>query len=555
MKKPTPRTGPCLLESLDVRRLLAFVGGGISTVTGNEYQSVDAIVGIEDGYIAAGTFGHGSDFGRGFKPTPLGSTDLFIALNRASGTSYYTIGGGEDEDDGEIDTDDGRAQFAASPLRTSEDYFRGVSTAAREADEYITALKIGPDGKLYAVIVYRNQISLNTQNKRGYKLSANDEYDLYDSAIVRYSIGSKLAFESAFTITGPFNEIVNDIDFDSAGNLIVAGSFERQADFDPSEKKKIFDPLGRSDAFVAKYKPSGELVYMSQFGGDSARLNEPEAIYGIVVDANDNIYAGGVFAEKADFDPRPGKKNRHFVEAQDATDGFTLKLAGNGTLLWVRTQGGDEFDGIRDVALAPNGGVYSVGYFEDEADVDPTSGKQIFVARGEDDHRAYATDLFTNRFDANGNLIWVKQLAGDGYELIASITSDASGNYILSGSFFGTADFDPSRRQRNLTTPEADIDDINQRDREHNYSGFVAKYSANAKLIDVKQIDGIEEEDVLLNAASLDASGNLFVGGRFKVGFKVDSIIVQTADKPRKDKDLLEDAFSFVFDSSFDVIS
>lgn len=536
------------LDALENRRLLAFATAGASTLTGTEYQSVDAIVAVDGGYVAAGTFSAGADFGNGFKPSPRGYSDIFLTLVRDSGSSVYTIGGGS-KDDGEVKTRDGRAQFVALPRRLSEEYPLGVSSGTRRQDEYVSAMKVGPDGKLYVVFLYRQDISLNTQNRRGFRLAADDQYDLYDSAIVRYSIGKKLAFETAFTLTGPFNDIVHDIDFDSAGNVVVAGSFERLADFDPSSGTKLMNPLGRSDAFVAKYTADGELIYVSQFGSDAADLFEPEAAYGVAVDASDNIYVGGVFAGKADFDPRAGKTNRHWVEADDFTDGFTLKLNPNGTLNWVRAQGGEDFDGIRDVALAPGGGVYSVGYFEDEADVDPTSGVQIFKARPEDgDNNPYATDLFSNRFDADGNLLWVKPLAGDGYELLANAQSDAGGNLVLTGSFFGTADFDPSRRQRILRTPEADTDDQNQRDRENAYSGFIARYSPNAKLLDVTQVDGRAQQDVFLNAGAIDANGNVLTAGRYRLGLIADSITIGTGTDP-DDDEVMESGFALVFGS------
>jgi hypothetical protein len=540
------------LEALEGRRLLAFASSGVSTVTGDEYQSIEAIVPVTGGYVTAGTFSAASQFGNGFAPTPRGYSDAFLTLVKGSTVSSYAIGGGS-SDDGEPKFRDDRAEFAVLPRRMSEDYPFGVSATPRRQDEYIRSMTVGPDGKLYVVLVFRNEVSLNTQNRRGFKLSANQEFDdFYDSAILTYSIGSKLSFERAIQIGGPFNDIVNDIAFDSDGNLIAVGSFERQCDFDPTSGKKLVDPSGRNDAFVAKYTPEGKLLYVSQFGSDTAKLYEPEAAYGVAVDANDNIYVGGAFAEKADFDPRAGKTRRTWVEAEGFTDGFTLKLNPNGTLNWVRAQGGEDFDGIRDVALAPNGGVYSVGYFEDEADLDPTSGIQIFNAAPQgNDNNPTATDLFSNRFDATGNLVWVKPLAGEGFEILASASSDASGNLILAGTFSGRTDFDPSRRQRILTTPESDADDNNQKDRDNAYSGFVAKYSPNAKLINVNQIDGRGEQDVFINAAAIDASGNIYTGGRYRLGLTVDSLTIGTATDV---EDIREDAFALVFGSGFEPI-
>lgn len=543
------------IETLEGRRLLAFVSSGISTLTGNDYQSVDAILPVAGGYVAAGTFTAGTDFGNGFSPAPRGYSDVFLTLVKGSSVSSYAIGGGSG-DDGEIKFRDDRAQFAVLPRRLSEEYLFGPSTAARAQDEYIRTLAVGPDGKLYVVLNFRRETSLNTQNRRGFTLTPQREFsdNFFDSAILRYSInGTKLAFESALQIGGPFNDVVNDIAFDPSGNLIVVGSFERRARFDPSSRTKFVDPLGRSDAFVAKYSPSGQLQWVSSFGSDTAKQFEIESAFGVATDASGNIFVGGAFAGEADFDPRAGKSNRLWIEAEGGTDAFTAKLNPNGTLNWVRTQGGEDFDGIRDVALAPYGGVYSVGYFEEEADVDPTTGVQLFKATPiDDDDDAVATDLFSNRYDASGNLVWVKPLAGEGFEILASASSDTSGNLVLAGSFSGRTDFDPSRRQRILDTPKVDdVRDNNLRDRENAYSGFVVKYSSSAKLLDLNQITGRAGQDVLLNAAAITTNGAVYTGGRYRIGFTVGSTNIGGSTDV---EEVLEDAFALVFNSGLEPI-
>ncbi len=541
------------LESLESRRLLAFVASGVSTVGGDEYQSVDAMIPVSGGYVSAGTFTAGTDFGNGVSPAPRGYSDLFLTLVKGSKTSLYTIGGGSGSD-GKIKVKDNRAEFAALPTRVSEEYPFGVSSSPRRADEYIRAMKIGPDGKLYVVVVFKKDISLNTQNPRALTLSVDDSYDLYDSAILRYSVGSKLTFESAFMITGPFNDIVNDIDFDSAGNLVLAGSFERRCDFDPGSGTKLFEPDGRGDAFVAKYTRRGELIFVSQFGGDSARPSEIDAANGVVVDSNDNIYVGGTFASDADFDPRAGKANRFILKSSDSTDAFTMKLNADGTLAWARAQGGKKSDGVRDVTLAPNGGVYSVGYFEDEADLDSSDARQIFQARDEKGGSTpYATDLFLNRFDADGNQQWVKPIAGDGFELIANANTDASGNLVLAGSFFGSADFDGSKRVQRLTSPASSLDDGNQKDRDNAYSGFIAKYSPTSKLLDATQIDGRREQDLFLNGASLDGTGNVYIGGRYRLGLAIPNTSVSIGTTT--DNDRREDAYALIFNAGLEPIA
>jgi hypothetical protein len=536
-----PRLEPC-----EARRLLAFVGSGVSTVNGADFQSIDRIVPVEGGYVAAGLFGPDSNFGNGNVLQPRGLSDVYIAYNQGAKTTLLTLGG---ESRQRVRFKDDRADFTARPARAGEESVFGVSADVRRADEYVSDLKVGPDGKLYVAVIFRRQISLNTQNNRAQVLTATEgfEDEYFDSAVIRYDLSrGRLNSDKVIQIGGPFNDIIQEIDFDSAGNLLVAGSFERRCDFDPTRRVKQVEPLGRSDAFVAKYDTDGELVWVSSFGGDTAVQNEIETANGIAVDDDDNIYVGGTFAEEASFYRDGVRTHRDVVEADDLTDGFTMKLDGAGALQWVRAQGGSEFDGVRDVTLA-DGGVFSVGYFEDEADVDPTSRQTLFQVDDDDDAD---TDLFFSRFTSDGSLAWVKQLSGTGYEMIASATTNTSGDLVVAGSFAGRADFDPSGAQAVRTTGTSDNEDNNEGDREFAYAGFVAVYGkSNGKFRGQAQVNGAKDEDVFILDAATDAEGQLHTAGRYRVGFNVADSSLTIRPRRSVADTYREDGYALVFGS------
>lgn len=549
------------IDALEPRRLfaLANAGGVSSTVTGNGYQSIDATVFVPGGYVVAGTFGEEgtTDFGNGLpRVTPRGSTDLFISVVKGSSASLLTLGGG-DGDDGEPRFEDDRADYTGAPERVEDgETFFPLNARAAEVDEYVTAMKLGPDGKLYVSIAFRREISLNTRDGKAATLKPAKEFedDLFDSAVLRYTIdGANLRLDRTLQIGGPFNDIIYDFDFAPDGDLIVAGSFERRADFQPGKGSYILNPAGRGDSFVARYGSKNKLEWVRQFGGDEEGGQDLEAAYAIdVVDdgANGKVYVGGAFAEDAEFDRRDrlsddgqdddGDENVR-IEAQDRTDGYTLRLdAAEGDLDWVVSQGGDEFDAIRDIVVDASGRVFTLGYFQDEADLDASPDRErIFTAAENDDvvtGRGEDTDLFFTRLDATGKQVWVQQLVGEGRELIGSLTAEPeSGTITIAGSFAGTLDTDPTARRNRITSNEVDVDDRNG-DRDYAYAGFIASYRAsNGSRASAVKIDGQRDQDVFITDAARRSSGEFLIAGRFRGGLEAEPIglRVTASKKPR----------------------
>lgn len=101
---------------------------------------------------------------------------------------------------------------------------------------------------------------------------------------------------------------------------------------------------------------------------------------------------------------------------------------------------------------------------------------------------------------AQVDYLWAKSIGGTSYEVGNSITVDNIGNVYITGSFSGTADFDPSASIANLTSlGGSDI--------------FIAKYDASGNYIWAKQIGGIDSD--ISRSIALDNSGNIFITGSF----------------------------------------
>jgi len=95
---------------------------------------------------------------------------------------------------------------------------------------------------------------------------------------------------------------------------------------------------------------------------------------------------------------------------------------------------------------------------------------------------------------------WAINMGGIDQEKVSSITVDDAGNLYATGTFEGTADFDPSAATADLTSAAGT--DI-----------FIAKYDASGNYVYVKRIGGVNND--MGNSIAVDDYGNVIVTGIF----------------------------------------
>ncbi|MEN8956604.1 MAG: SBBP repeat-containing protein, partial [Flavobacteriales bacterium] len=274
---------------------------------------------------------------------------------------------------------------------------------------------------------------------------------------------------------------------DNVGNLYTTGSFEGTVDFDPGPGISNLTSNGGANVYVQKLNSSGNLVWAKSFGGRSL-TNEGKSIS---VDSSGNVYTTGRFQGIADFDPGVGVSN---LTSNGSTDIFVQKLNASGNFVWARSFGWTGSDNVSSISVDGSGNVYTSGSFGGTIDFDPGSGVSKLYSKG-------SFDIFIQKLNASGNLVWAKSFGGTSSDYGTSISVDGSGNAYTTGSFSGTVDFDPGSGVSNLTSNgSSDI--------------FIQKLNASGNLVWAKSIGGTSSDQG--TSISVDGSGNVYTTGHYQ---------------------------------------
>ncbi|HKR04921.1 MAG TPA: T9SS type A sorting domain-containing protein [Bacteroidia bacterium] len=207
-----------------------------------------------------------------------------------------------------------------------------------------------------------------------------------------------------------------DVASDSNNNTYTAGYFTSVLTMDGNN----LTASGLSDIFIVKTDSIGKILWLKSAGG----LNIDKAL-SIDADASGNIVVTGLFYASADFDGQ-------MITSSGQQDMFVAKYDSSGTLLWVRKAGGTEGDAGNGVAFDPAGNVIVTGEFSDTC----AFGTTILTSADG------SIDVFTAKYDSNGNLLWAKKGSGLYTDRGTDVSTDATGNIYVTGMFSDTVTFD-----------------------------------------------------------------------------------------------------------------
>jgi hypothetical protein len=285
------------------------------------------------------------------------------------------------------------------------------------------------------------------------------------------------AFRWASRAGGTGHDYGTGIAVDNEGNTFICGYFRGQARFEGEGKTYELIGNGEADMFLAKYNRVGKLVWVRPAGGsadDYARA--------VAIDAEGNCYLTGSFQSPTiKFDEEVIKRNSD-------SEIFVAKFDSQGKTLWVRQAGGAGGGGGsgNGITVSADGYVYVCGYFRGDIAFNDLNLRN-----------AGFNDIFVARYDAAGELDWVRQIGGSGDDAASAITLDPQGNCYITGGFE-----DEVRFSRSITLSSAGLVDA-----------FVAKLDNTGRTVWAQRSGGPNMD--IGYGVGLDPQGNVIVSGGF----------------------------------------
>lgn len=295
---------------------------------------------------------------------------------------------------------------------------------------------------------------------------------------------------------GSSADAVNAIAYDMEGNVLVTGNFEGSSGFTNEEDTMVINTNGGADVFIAKYNPSGQIIWVRSVGGSF----EDDGV-DITTDEMGNVYVTGFFRSLVDFST---DGNPHILDASsifDGSDVFVMKYNPDGDMVWVHQFGDDFNDEPSGVEIGPDGNLYVSGLFRGEVNFNTDGGEDIINATGA------SSDIFLAKFTTDAGLVWVKRIGGTGQETPHSMAVDLNNNVFLTGIFTGATNLDPSGQ-----------DGVFQG---QSYDGFVASYDTLGELSWAHGFGGSSFD--FSHGVAVDDEGSAFIVGNFIGTIDMDS--------------------------------
>lgn len=332
---------------------------------------------------------------------------------------------------GTADLDPGTGTVSVASLGTDPNIFvlkldpSGALLWAKHTESVLTSvardIAVDPAGNVYSTGNFEGTADFNPGAT--VSLTALNQRDTY---IQKHDISGNLLWVKQLENTAI--DEGNGIAVDAAGAVYITGKFWGTTDFDPGLGTNNLTSNGADDTYILKLTTAGDFAWVKQIGG-------PDYEYGytIWVDGTGNIYSAGSFQNTVDFDPGAGTTN---LTSAGFDDSYLFKLNAAGDFLWAKQITGSGVNVILSMFIDAAGSIYTTGIFANTADFDPGVGTFNLTAAG-------AIDIFIQKLDATGNLVWALAFGGTGQDFSQAISIGTVGEVYSTGIFSDTVDFDP----------------------------------------------------------------------------------------------------------------
>lgn len=281
----------------------------------------------------------------------------------------------------------------------------GISRSTEGGWVYPIDIAVDDSGNVFVAGVLYNTVDF------GGGVLTSEGFD--DIFLVKFDKDGNHLWSNSFG-DGMYAQYVNDIDVDNSGNVVIAGFFyEATLDFGGGPLDSY---LG--EAFVAKFDPDGNHIWSQNYGSE---FYYAEAM-GVAVNDLGHIIVTGEFRDTIDFGGGP-------LTAVGWSNIFVVEFDPIGNHIWSQRYGNLAGQG-NSISIDQFGNVLLSGQYS--SSVDFGCGQ----LEG-------ANDIFITKLDSDSACIWSNSCehSMDGFVYYDWLTTDNSGNVMITGYFEDTSDF------------------------------------------------------------------------------------------------------------------
>ncbi len=242
-----------------------------------------------------------------------------------------------------------------------------------------------------------------------------------DIFIVKYSPSGTLLW--ANSTGGSDDDDAYGVSTDSNGNVLITGSFRSPIiPFGTTNLTNAGGSGGNKDLFVAKFSPSGTVIWAQSAGG----IYSEDGV-SLCTDAIGNVIVAGFFNSPTLIFGATTLTNS--TGSLFYTDIFIVKYSPSGTVIWANSAGGASYDQAYGLATDSNGNVFVTGGFRS-----PTIAFGSTILTNSNNNGWYE-DIFILKYSQSGTSLWASSAGGVLYDYSYGVSTDANGDIFITGGF------------------------------------------------------------------------------------------------------------------------
>jgi hypothetical protein len=221
------------------------------------------------------------------------------------------------------------------------------------------------------------------------------------------------------------SEVAFKIKADVLGNSYITGLFPNDTLVFYGTPNDSLHSNGGNDMFLAKFDPSGNVVWAKHSGGTGN-----DGANALDLDASGNIFVTGSFLNTDTFYTA---SSTIYFTSNGSNDIFVAKFDPLGNAIWAKQAGSSLTDIGNNIVVDNLSNCYLTGTLN--------SGCTFYGAPNIVLSSNGLSDVFLAKYDSLGNLHWAKHAGGTASEFCNGISLDRNMYCYLTGSFQNTATF------------------------------------------------------------------------------------------------------------------